>query len=74
MEQETVQDRVRSALEDQRAAEASLRAAKRDLAWAVQDAVGLGATWKDVGDLLGTSAQAAWERFGKRPEHQGGAQ
>lgn len=32
---------------------------------AVQNAREHGATWDDVGKMLGTSRQAAWERFGR---------
>ncbi len=34
----------------------------------VQALRGRGVSWRDVGEALGTSRQAAWERFGRKPE------
>lgn len=39
----------------------------------VEEAMGRGATWEDVGDALGTTRQAAWARFRHATEHEGGS-
>lgn len=43
----------------------ALARARDDLARAVEDARGGGATWADVGEVLGISRQAAFKRFGR---------
>ena len=42
-----------------------LRAAQDKLRNRVRQAVAAGASWADVGEALGVTRQAAWERFGK---------
>lgn len=42
-----------------------LQAAQEKLRNRVRQAIAAGASWADVGDALGVSRQAAWERFGK---------
>lgn len=42
-----------------------LQAAQDKLRNRVRQAVAAGASWADVGDALGVTRQAAWERFGK---------
>jgi len=42
-----------------------LRDAEAELREAVDVARGAGHTWQDIGDLLGTSRQAAFQRFGR---------
>lgn len=42
-----------------------------ELHYLAQSAHSLGASWKEIGDVLGCSRQAAWERFGQslRPQY-----
>jgi uncharacterized protein DUF3887 len=43
----------------------ALREAEATLREAVETARGFGHTWQEIGDLLGTSRQAAFQRFGR---------
>ena len=45
--------------------EETLRRQREELRAAVKAARVNGATWQEIGDSLGVTRQAAWERFGK---------
>ncbi len=59
-------------LEAMRLAREIARAAEEELAAAVQRARGAGHTWAEIGDVLGTSRQAAFQRFGRPPDPRTG--
>lgn len=47
--------------------DAAITRARDELAQAVKDARAAGATWREIGEVLGgVSRQAAWERFNRR--------
>jgi hypothetical protein len=48
------------------------RGAEEDLAAAVQRARDAGCTWAEIGAVLGTSRQAAFQRFGRPPDPRTG--
>jgi predicted neutral ceramidase superfamily lipid hydrolase len=50
-----------------RAAARAVDHARRDLEAAVHEAREAGLSWSAVGQALGTSRQAAWERFARGP-------
>ena len=52
-------------LDDVAKAVGKLEAAKIHLRQQVRKAIHEGASWAEVGEALGVSRQAAWERFGK---------
>ena len=52
------------ALADLHGAAMAAKRADEELREAVADAREAGATWREIGDLLGVSKQWAWERFG----------
>ena len=52
-----------NALEHVAKRKADLELAEQYLAVAITAATTKGATWQQIGDLLGMSRQAAWERF-----------
>jgi hypothetical protein len=55
-----------AALDDCARALGQLEAAREHLRHKVKRAVEAGASWADIGEALGVSRQAAWERFGKQ--------
>lgn len=55
------------------AAAGRLDAARADLQHAVDDARAAGASWADLGRILGTSRQAAFKRFGRPRDPRTGA-
>lgn len=56
---------VPAELRELAAARRQLRAVEERLRHAVEAARGHGATWADIGEVLGTSRQAAFQRFGR---------
>lgn len=61
------EQRKRDALTDVANAHRSFKEHERGLWLAVQVAREQGASWEDIGKVLGTSRQAAHERFTKEP-------
>jgi Protein of unknown function (DUF3887) len=53
-------------------AQAIARGAEEDLAMAVQRARDAGRTWAEIGEVLSTSRQAAFQRFGRPPDPRTG--
>jgi AraC-like DNA-binding protein len=58
-------------LADVGAAAAAFEMARADLHHAVRLALEVGATWSDIGAVLGVSRQAAFQRFGRRRPRPG---
>jgi len=52
--------------EQLRAAAENYEAARRELFHAARAAHASGISWKRIGEVLGVSRQAAWERFGRQ--------
>lgn len=62
-------EQVRASAQLQRYAE-QRRVTSDNIALAVRDARDLGISWSQIGNALGTSAQAAWERYGLTVEQR----